>query len=46
MTKRVIADRVRGVQSFAEIRFVDRQCLARGVTPNAGQAIGLQLDAH
>jgi hypothetical protein len=46
MTERIVADRVRGVQRFAQIRVIDRQRRRARVAPHAGEAIGLQLDAH
>ena len=46
LTKRIVANLVRGVQRFAEVRFVNRQIGARRVAPYAGKAIGLQFDAH
>src|SRR5215472_7506712 len=42
----VIANRVRGGEGFAEILIRDLQRRARRATPNAREAIGLELDAH
>src|SRR5262245_51952580 len=42
----VIADRMRGGEGFAEILVRDLERRARRTTPDACQAIGLELDAH
>lgn len=46
LAKRVVADLVRGIERFAQIRLVDRKRRARGMSPDASEAIGLQLNAH
>src|SRR5262252_8277158 len=42
----VIADRVRGGEGFTEILVRDLERRARCATPDAGKAIGLELDTH
>src|SRR5262245_61682060 len=46
VAERVIADRVRGVEGFAQILVRDLERRARRTAPDAGEAIGLELDAH
>src|SRR5262252_3964708 len=46
VAERVIADRVRGGEGFAEILVRDLERCARCATPDAGEAIGLELDTH
>jgi hypothetical protein len=46
MTERVVADRMRGSEGFAQIVVRDLERRARRVTPDTGKAIRLQLDAY
>src|SRR4029453_8513460 len=46
MTEGIVADRVRGGESFAQIVVRDLERRTRRVTPDTCKAIRLQLDAH
>ena len=42
----IVADRRCGVQAFRDIALVENLALIGGVGPDAGEAVGLELEAH